>query len=162
MVSYDDSTGKCRRFHQLRQRCRGANYHFQQRMLNSAVRSLTPVSPSHGSRSRRFRTSYPAVRPGRTLTLLAQQRDASMLLEEKKALVADSIRGVPDFPKKGILFWDITTLCLDPKAFRCCIDAFEARYNDQKIDVIAGACSLQYRLHLCSPPHMLYGLGCRI
>lgn len=136
--------------------------HIQRRMLSSAVRSLTPVSPSHGSRNCRFRTSYPAVRPGRPLTLLAQQRDASMLLEEKKALVADSIRGVPDFPKKGILFWDITTLCLDPKAFRCCIDAFEARYKDQKIDVIAGVCPLQYRLHLCNPPHMSYGLGCRI
>ena len=61
-----------------------------------------------------------------------------MLLEEKKELVANSIRGVPDFPKKGILFWDITTLCLDPAAFRCCIEAFTERYKDKKIDVIAG------------------------
>ena len=61
-----------------------------------------------------------------------------MLLEEKKELVANSIRGVPDFPKKGILFWDITTLCLDPAAFRCCIEAFTERYKDEKVDVIAG------------------------
>lgn len=74
----------------------------------------------------------------RGLTVSAESRNTGMLLEEKKELVANSIRGVPDFPKKGILFWDITTLCLDPKAFRCCIDAFEERYKDQKIDVVAG------------------------
>ena len=81
-----------------------------------------------------------ASRSSRAVPVRAQQDADSMLLDQKKELVANSIRGVPDFPKKGILFWDITTLCLDPAAFRCCIEAFEERYKDQKIDVIAGRC----------------------
>ena len=71
-------------------------------------------------------------------TTRAQLRNCAMLFEEKKDLVAKSIRGVPDFPKKGIQFWDITTLCLDPAAFRCCIEAFHERYKDQRVDAVAG------------------------
>jgi len=37
------------------------------------------------------------------------------MLEERKTYISDSIRQVPDFPKKGILFHDVTTLLLDPK-----------------------------------------------
>lgn len=36
---------------------------------------------------------------------------------EDKKYVADSIRGVPDFPHKGIIFHDVTTLLLDPKVY---------------------------------------------
>ena len=39
----------------------------------------------------------------------------SSLTEERRAVVASSIRAIPDFPKKGILFQDVTTLLLDPK-----------------------------------------------
>ena len=38
----------------------------------------------------------------------------------------------------GIMFQDITTLLLDPKAFRDTIDIFVERYRDQEITVIAG------------------------
>ena len=34
----------------------------------------------------------------------------------------DFIRSIPDYPKKGILFRDITTLIKDPEAFNCSID----------------------------------------
>jgi adenine phosphoribosyltransferase len=44
--------------------------------------------------------------------------------EEKKALILNSIRGVPDFPKQGILFWDVTTILLNPVAFQYTIDLF--------------------------------------
>jgi len=37
------------------------------------------------------------------------------MLDERKKYISDSIRGVPDFPIKGILFHDVTTLVLDPK-----------------------------------------------
>ncbi|MGB9736497.1 MAG: adenine phosphoribosyltransferase [bacterium] len=47
-----------------------------------------------------------------------------------------AIREIPDFPKKGILFYDITTLLKDPKAFQKTIDLFGNRYVDQKIDAI--------------------------
>ena len=49
------------------------------------------------------------------------------------------IRDVPDFPKKGILFKDITTLCKDPLAFQVMVDLLAHRYLDKNIDVIVGA-----------------------
>lgn len=59
--------------------------------------------------------------------------------DEKKRVIVESIRGVPDFPKKGILFWDVTTILLNPTAFQYVIDLFTAHYRDQKVDVVAGA-----------------------
>lgn len=58
---------------------------------------------------------------------------------EVSKLIADNLRGIPDFPKPGILFWDVTTLLLDPKVFQATTDAFTKRYKDQKIDIVAGA-----------------------
>ena len=49
------------------------------------------------------------------------------------------IREVPDFPKPGINFYDITTLLKDPAGFRRVIDGFAERFAGQKIDVIAAA-----------------------
>jgi len=48
------------------------------------------------------------------------------------------IREVPDFPKPGILFYDITTLLKDPLGFQQLSDAFAERYRDNPPDVIAG------------------------
>ena len=42
------------------------------------------------------------------------------------------IREVPDFPKKGILFYDITTLLKDKLGFARLIDALSANYIDRK------------------------------
>ncbi len=50
--------------------------------------------------------------------------------------LAATIRDVPDFPKPGILFKDITTLIADPKAFKTVIDMLVARYRDMKIDKV--------------------------
>jgi adenine phosphoribosyltransferase len=46
------------------------------------------------------------------------------------------IRDIPDFPKKGIIFKDITTLLLHKDAFKKTIDVFVSRYKDKKIDKI--------------------------
>ncbi len=46
------------------------------------------------------------------------------------------IRGVLDFPKKGIVFRDITTLLKDKEAFRRAIDLFYERYKNEKIDKV--------------------------
>jgi adenine phosphoribosyltransferase len=46
------------------------------------------------------------------------------------------IRDVPDFPKKGIIFKDITTLLKDAGAFKRAIDEIAAAYKDKKIDVV--------------------------
>lgn len=47
------------------------------------------------------------------------------------------IRGVPDFPKPGILFFDITTLMADPAAFRYVLDDWQKRYQG-KVDAVVG------------------------
>ncbi len=44
------------------------------------------------------------------------------------------IREVPDFPKQGILFYDITTLLEDPEAFGRTIDHLAERYADKEVD----------------------------
>ena len=49
------------------------------------------------------------------------------------------VRNVPDFPKPGIVFKDITPLLLHPPAFEAAIDRLADEYRDQDIDVIATA-----------------------
>jgi adenine phosphoribosyltransferase len=49
------------------------------------------------------------------------------------------IRAIPDFPKPGILFRDITPLLASPQAFQASIDALAARLEGQPIDAIAAA-----------------------
>jgi len=46
------------------------------------------------------------------------------------------IRSIPDFPKPGILFYDITTLLNDKKAFKFAIDQLIKKYKGKKIDKI--------------------------
>ena len=48
------------------------------------------------------------------------------------------IRTIPDFPKPGILFRDITTLLVDPEAFNSYIDMFVKNYQEAKIDLVVG------------------------
>jgi adenine phosphoribosyltransferase len=53
-------------------------------------------------------------------------------------LIKSSIRTIPDYPKAGIQFRDITTLLENPKALRMTIDAIVHRYLDQNITAVAG------------------------
>jgi len=53
--------------------------------------------------------------------------------------LADYIRDIPDFPKPGILFKDITPLLADTAAFAEAIRIFTDRFDDQEIDAIAAA-----------------------
>ena len=46
------------------------------------------------------------------------------------------IRSIPDFPKPGILFRDITTLLKDKKAFKCAVTALVDKYKNKKIDLV--------------------------
>src|SRR5215468_10544420 len=48
------------------------------------------------------------------------------------------IREVPDFPKKGILFYDITTMLKDKVGFAMLIDAFSEHYLGKDIDLVLG------------------------
>jgi adenine phosphoribosyltransferase len=48
------------------------------------------------------------------------------------------IRHVPDFPKPGILFYDVTTLLRDPEGFRIAIDRIAAPVSGDNIDLVVG------------------------
>ncbi len=52
--------------------------------------------------------------------------------------VREHVREVPDFPKPGILFLDVTTIVKDAKAFNLCIDYLYENFIDEKIDYVAG------------------------
>jgi len=55
-----------------------------------------------------------------------------------KADVKDYIRTIPDFPHKGIMFRDVTTLFSDPRGFRICIDQLLSPYAGMRIDKVVG------------------------
>jgi len=57
-----------------------------------------------------------------------------MLVSDLKKI----IREVPDYPKPGITFYDLTTLFKNGDAFRTVIDRLAERFRDDKIDLIAG------------------------
>lgn len=72
---------------------------------------------------------------------------------------ADTLRGkireIPDFPKPGILFYDITTLLKDPAAYREAIELMIEPYRDDKIDIVVG---MESRGFIFSSP-MAFELG---
>ena len=53
-------------------------------------------------------------------------------------VLKQKIRHVPDFPKPGILFYDVTTLLKDAEGFRMAVDAMAAPHVGQAIDVVIG------------------------
>lgn len=67
----------------------------------------------------------------------------------------ERIREIPDFPKPGILFYDITTLLKDPAAYKEAIDLMLAPYRDEKVDLVVG---MESRGFIFSAP-MAYELG---
>ena len=61
-----------------------------------------------------------------------------MTVRSKRLAMLDRIiRDIPDFPKPGIVFKDITTLISNPLAFKTAIDLFVEQLDDQDIDFIA-------------------------
>ncbi|HYO92447.1 MAG TPA: adenine phosphoribosyltransferase [Pyrinomonadaceae bacterium] len=60
--------------------------------------------------------------------------DFSNIMNDLKAL----IREVPDFPKPGINFYDITTLLKKPEGLRRTVDALAAQFSGEKVDAVIG------------------------
>jgi len=52
--------------------------------------------------------------------------------------IKSRIRTVPDFPKEGIMFRDVTSLIADPVGLKICVDQFADHYRDKDIDLIVG------------------------
>jgi adenine phosphoribosyltransferase len=71
-----------------------------------------------------------------------------------KALIKD----VPDFPKKGIIFKDITPLLADPRGFDAVIDGLIAPFKDKGVEIVAGVESRGFLL----APAMAARLGAGI
>ena len=67
----------------------------------------------------------------------------------------ERIREIPDFPKPGILFYDITTVLKDPVAYKESIDLMLAPYAGEAIDLVVG---MESRGFIFSAP-MAYQLG---
>jgi adenine phosphoribosyltransferase len=65
------------------------------------------------------------------------------------------IREVPDFPKPGILFYDITTLLKDKCGFRASIDGLRCHYRDAQVDTVLG---IEARGFIFAPA-LAYALG---
>mgnify|MGYP001410092453 FL=1 len=66
------------------------------------------------------------------------------------------IRTVPDFPKKGIMFRDITTILQNKDGFRYVIDEFYERYKDKNIEIVVG---IESRGFIFAAT-LAYNLGC--
>lgn len=60
------------------------------------------------------------------------------LNDDQKQILHDSIRDIPDFPKPGIVFKDITTLLNNKEAYKVLMDHLEERYKDSDLEYIAG------------------------
>ncbi|HEX2039188.1 MAG TPA: adenine phosphoribosyltransferase [Acidimicrobiales bacterium] len=54
------------------------------------------------------------------------------------ALLREHIRDIPDFPKPGVVFKDITPLLAHPEAFRAAVDALADRFAGQRVDKVLG------------------------
>ena len=70
--------------------------------------------------------------------------------------IKNAIRDVPDFPKKGILFRDITTAIKDKNVMKRMIDEIVEAFKDEKIDYVAG---IESRGFIFGMP-VAYSLGC--
>lgn len=61
-----------------------------------------------------------------------------ILTPEEKTILEASIRDIPDFPKPGIVFKDITTLLANKEAYRLLMKHLHERYSTYNLDFIAG------------------------
>lgn len=52
--------------------------------------------------------------------------------------LTSKVRNIPDFPIKGVLFRDITTLFKDPEGYRCLIDTLAESLKNQHVDLVVG------------------------
>ncbi|KAI6689105.1 hypothetical protein NL676_025933 [Syzygium grande] len=79
----------------------------------------------------------------------AQRMDSEGSQDPRLAKIASSIRVIPDFPKPGIMFQDITTLLLNTEAFKDTVDLCVERYREKNISVVAG---IEARGFIFGPP----------
>ncbi len=69
---------------------------------------------------------------------MAKSIKAIKAIKESPVDLKSCIRDIPDFPKEGIIFKDITTLLKDPVAFRNAVDRLIGKFKQQRIDLVIG------------------------
>lgn len=78
-------------------------------------------------------------KPAATVSPRKARKALSRAFElDHMAYIRNLIRGIPDFPQKGILYRDITPLLADPKAFHIVLDAMAERFVGEHIDAVVG------------------------
>jgi adenine phosphoribosyltransferase len=58
--------------------------------------------------------------------------------DDASARIRGAIRRIPDFPKKGIVFRDITTLWIDPSLLKLTVDTIYEQFKGEKVDKVLG------------------------
>ncbi|KAH9623439.1 hypothetical protein KSS87_023140 [Heliosperma pusillum] len=113
---------------------------------------LTPNSLFHSHfvhySSSLLHRSY-CVKGDLSSNLVNMALDSEVSNDDRISRIASTIRIIPNFPKPGIMFQDITTMLLDPKAFKDTIDMFVERYKGKDIAVVAG---VEARGFIFGPP----------
>src|SRR5580658_5189181 len=83
------------------------------------------------------------------------QRKATIPTAEARMDLKDHIRSIPDFPKPGILFYDISTLLAHPQAWRATVERLAEAVRPQRADLLVG---IESRGFLVAAP-LAYALG---
>ncbi|PWA76139.1 adenine phosphoribosyltransferase 1, chloroplastic [Artemisia annua] len=106
----------------------------------TTAKSATPLT--------QYITTPPSISP---LAALKSYHFSNMsaVKDDRISRISSTIRVIPDFPKPGIMFQDITTMLLDPVAFKDTIDLFVERYKGKNISVVAG---VEARGFIFGPP----------
>ncbi|XP_004290961.1 PREDICTED: adenine phosphoribosyltransferase 1-like [Fragaria vesca subsp. vesca] len=113
----------------------------------SAAKSHSPLVALRNYRS--TLPSPPRCAVSESDSVQVEEMAAGDVQDPRLERIASSIRVIPDFPKPGIMFQDITTLLLDTQAFKDTIDLLVERYKDKEISVVAG---IEARGFIFGPP----------
>jgi len=70
--------------------------------------------------------------------LLVKDKDPSITVKMKKNELKSHIRDIPNFPKEGIVFKDITTLLKQKDAFKKSVDLLAKKFRKERIDYVVG------------------------
>src|SRR5580658_9174387 len=83
------------------------------------------------------------------------QRKATIPTAEARMDFKEHIRAIPDFPKPGILFYDISTLLAHPQAWRATVEQLAAAIQPHRPDLLVG---IESRGFLVAAP-LAYAMG---
>jgi adenine phosphoribosyltransferase len=100
-----------------------------------AVRKTVPATGKPTPRGRPARQTPGSKRPAAPSSAAPELLAAG---NGRLGYARSLIRNIPDFPKKGILFKDITPILADPKAFAIVIDSLTEQFISDQIDAIVG------------------------